>query len=29
MMPLRAPEGAPTQIHLIFNWLDELRQRVK
>jgi Tol biopolymer transport system component len=29
MMPIRAPEGAPTQIHLIFNWLDELRQRVK
>jgi serine/threonine-protein kinase len=29
MMPLIAPEAAPTQVHLVLNWLDELRQRVK
>ena len=29
MMPLLAPEAVPTQIHLVLNWLDELRQRVK
>jgi hypothetical protein len=29
MMPLRAPEAAPTDVHLVLNWLDELRQRVR
>ncbi len=29
MMPLPPPEGAPTQVHLVLNWLDELRQRIK
>ncbi len=29
MMPLMAPEAAPTQIHIVVNWIDELRQRVK
>ena len=29
MMPLVAHEAAPTQVHLVFNWLEELRQRVK
>ena len=29
MMPLVPSEGAPTQVHIVINWLEELRQRVK
>ncbi len=28
LMPLLAPEAAPTQVHLVLNWLEELRRRV-
>jgi hypothetical protein len=29
MMPLLAPEAAPTEVHLVLNWVDELRQLVR
>ena len=28
MMPLIAPEAAPTQVHLVLNWLDELKRKL-
>jgi hypothetical protein len=28
LKPAAAPEGSPSELHVILNWFDELRRRV-